>query len=401
MPRPARLVSRLVAVLVAAATHLAAAAAHAQPALDSIVPPSPVPNGFIADRGPVLDAPALGRLNALVADVQRRTGGDVGVAILRDLRGRAPSDVGVAIYRAWKIGRIDSLGSARRNLGALLLIVPKELAPTKRGECWITTGRGAEATLVDARAANICRDSVIPRLKTKAYEAAIAAGVAGIGATFDTATVGLAPPSAPIAAAHASGTATSGSPVKRYVGMGLLGGALLIGGGGAGIATIRSHRRRKPRLCPRGHGPMVLLPEDEDDAALTPGQATEERVGSVDYDVWACRECDERIVIPYKRWTSYEGCPRCGHVTVKRTTRTLRHATTFLTGLEEVALDCANCGFHDETRRITPQLPPPPPPSSSSSDSGSSWSGGGGSDGGGSSFGGSGETAGGGGGDSY
>ena len=115
------------ALLVVALT--AAPSARAQPGLDSIVPKSPVPNGFIADGGPVLDAAALGRLNAHITRVQAATGGDIAVAIVRDLHDRAPVDVGVAIYRAWKVGRIDSLGSARRNLGALLLIVPKELAP--------------------------------------------------------------------------------------------------------------------------------------------------------------------------------------------------------------------------------------------------------------------------------
>src|SRR4051812_30841885 len=108
------------AVRIAASLTLIAGAAHAQPALERLVPPSPAPNGFIADGGPVLDPAARDRLNARIAQVQRETGGDVGVAILRDLGGRAPVDVGVAIYRAWKIGRVDSLGSARRDLGALL-----------------------------------------------------------------------------------------------------------------------------------------------------------------------------------------------------------------------------------------------------------------------------------------
>src|SRR4051794_13110837 len=118
--------------LLVLALSLVATAAHAQSALDSIVPPSPAPNGFIVDRGPVLDTAARARLNARIAAVQQTTGGDIGVAILRDLHDRAPVDVGVAIYRAWKIGHVDAMGAARRDLGALLLIVPKELAPSHR-----------------------------------------------------------------------------------------------------------------------------------------------------------------------------------------------------------------------------------------------------------------------------
>ena len=175
---------------------LAAYTAAAQPALDSLVPPSPAPTGFIADRGPVLDVAALARLNARIDSVQRATGGDIGVAILRDLRDRAPSDVGVAIYRAWGVGRVDSLGSTRRDLGALLLIVPKELTPSGRGECWITTGLGAEGELREAEAGTICRRLVVPHLRERRYEAAVAAGIDGISAAFTRTTAGLAPPTA-------------------------------------------------------------------------------------------------------------------------------------------------------------------------------------------------------------
>jgi hypothetical protein len=64
-----------------------------------------------------LTAEARRVLNARITAVQARTGGDIGVAIVTDLRGYAPVDAGVAIYRAWKIGKVDSLGSARRDLG--------------------------------------------------------------------------------------------------------------------------------------------------------------------------------------------------------------------------------------------------------------------------------------------
>ena len=107
---------------------------------------------------------------------------------------------------------------------------------------------------------------------------------------------------------------------------------------------------------------MTRLDEAADDAALSPAQRVEERIGSVDYDVWACASCPERLVIAYSRRSSYRGCPKCDARTLSSTTRTLKAATQFSTGLEETTLDCAHCGFHDVTRRITPVLPPPPPP---------------------------------------
>ena len=366
-----------------------------------VVPSSPAPAGFIHDGPRVLTEAARQALNARIAAVKARTGGDIGVAIVTDLRGYAPVDAGVAIYRAWKIGKVDSIGSARRDLGALLLIVPKELAPNGRGECWISTGLGAEGTLIDARAGAICRDRVIPALRARDYAAAVDSGIAGIAATFDRAVAdengarGNGPANADGDASVAAVQLRDATPrQKTGFPWGWLAGLGLAGtGAAAGFAGWKRYQRRKPRPCPAGHGLMTRLDEAADDAALSPAQRTEERVGSVDYDVWACPSCSERIVIAYSRWSSYRGCPKCQARTLSKTTRTVTAATQFSTGLEETTLDCAHCGFHDVTRRVTPALPPPPPPSSSRSGSGSS--------GGGSSFGGSGRTAGGGGGSSY
>jgi uncharacterized membrane protein YgcG len=149
-----------------------------------VVPPSPAPRGFVHDGGPVLSPAARQALDARIRDVQRTTGGDVGVAVLPALAGVAPSDAGLAIYRAWKVGTVDSIGSPYRDLGALLLVVPKELAPDGRGECWITTGLGAEGVLTDARAGSICRDVVVPHLRRRDHAAALAAGVDAIAETF-------------------------------------------------------------------------------------------------------------------------------------------------------------------------------------------------------------------------
>ncbi len=364
---------------------ITASGAHAlaaQPELERRFPSVPPSNGFIVDVTDLLDAAALDRLNAKILAVQQRTGGDVGVVLLRDLEDRAPSDMGVSIYRWWGVGRVDSIGSSRRDLGALLLIVPKEVAPSGRGECWITTGRGAEAELHDADAGDICRNLVIPQLRELRYEDAVAAGIDGIAAFFDKTTVGAAP---------LSGSGRS----RRSGGQGIL-SRILFGGAGVGglaglVLGIRRWRRRRPRRCSRGHGKMIRLSEAEDDIALMTGQRTEEQLGSVDYDVWVCPTCNERRVIPYKRWSRYKRCPKCNFATMTRTVNVITRATVASTGVDEVELDCKNCGYHNVTRRVIPKVVP----ASSSSGSGSSGGGGG------SSFGGSGSTSGGGGGSSY
>lgn len=357
---------------------------EAPPALARLVPASPAPTGFIADPRDVLPAADEARLNAEIRALQASGAGDIGVAILPSLEDRAPVDVAVAIYRSWRIGRIDSLGSARRNLGALLLIVPKELAPNHRGECWISTGTGAEGALTDALSARICRDSIIPRLRERDYAGGVGAGVHAIAARLGAEAAGDSSSAASAVVApvsrHRSGTIW-------YL-FGALGGSLL------GLVGAASWRRRHPRDCHVCGQRMRRLTEQADEAALDAGQRIEESLKSVDYDVWQC-PAGHTLIVPYKaHFTPYRKCRVC-HVRAERTTRrVVRQPTYTSTGLAEDTQTCKACGA---SRTVEVTLPRRTPPSSGSS--GGSFGGGGGGGGGG--FGGSGSTSGGGGGGSY
>lgn len=357
---------------------------EAQSGIDRYIPPSPTPAGFIHDGGPVLTPSDLADLNARIQSHQAGGRGDIGVAILRDIGDYPAYEVGLAIYRAWKIGSVDSLGSDRRDLGVLLLIVPKELSPSGTGDCYITTGVGAEGFITDGTAGTICREIIIPHLRERDHAGAIRAGIDAIAAEL-TGVSALEGRDARAVTSPAPSPGPSGGVPGGLIAL------LALGGGGGGIVAWRRHKRRKPRLCPQGHGPMKLLDETADDDALERGQQREESLKSVDYDVWQCAECGERLVLRYKRWfTSYSECPECKFWTVKSRTRTLIPATTSAGGLAEVTRTCQHCGFGDTRQHATPRLSS----SSSSSRSGSSSSGG-------SSFGGSGRSAGGGGGGRY
>jgi len=352
------------------------------PAVARLVPPSPAPGGFIADVPGLLAAGDRAALNARIGALQAAGLGDVGVAIVPSIADRAPADLGVAIYRTWRIGRVDTLGAARRNLGVLLLIVPKELAPDGRGHCWITTGTGAEGVVTDAASGAICRDRVVPRLKERDYAGAVGAALDGIEARL-RGDAGLAEAGEPT---DGGGGRDGGGFPWAPVGGGLA-GALGLGGA---IAGVRRWRRNRPRRCPRCGGTMMRLDEQADDAALEAGQRVEERVRSVDYDVWACGACGERTVLPYKAiFTGYHACRECGRRTCRSRRRTLVAPTTSATGTAEESHSCEACHAAWSERVVLAKV------------SASSGSGGSGSSGGGSSFGGSGSTSGGGGGSSY
>lgn len=355
-----------------------------------LVPPSPAPNGFIADVPGVVPAAARASINARIKQIQAAGQGDIGIAVLPSIGDFQPYEVGLAIYREWRIGSVAPIGSSRRDLGVLLLIVPKELAPDQKGHCWISTGTGAEGIITDAVSGRICSERIIPHLRNRDYGAALAAGVEAISERLRSdAGLADAPGSAPAEAI----------PVAQAPGSGVrwwhIGGSLVLIG--AGIPLLSRWRRYRPRRCPKCRKRMRRLTEQMDDEALEPGQRMEERLKSVDYDVWSCT-CGETVVLPYRALiTKYKECPSC-HRRTASVVRVVTQPPSYTSrGAARETTTCNSCKATSTRCVLLSRLTPPSASSFRSSHAG----GGSGSSGGGSSFGGSGRSSGGGGGSSY
>jgi uncharacterized protein len=164
------------------------------------------------------------------------------------------------------------------------------------------------------------------------------------------------------------------NPVTWGIGaLGLFG--LVLGG--------RALSRRRPRTCAKCKVRMSRLGEEVDDEHLHEGERTEERLGSVDYDIWRCPQCN---YVLKTRWgaffTSYASCVSCRWKTMSSTSRTVSFASTTSTGLAEVTERCGHCSHQ---RTYTVVIPMESSSSDSSSSSSSSDSGGGYSSGSGSS----------------
>ena len=160
--------------------------------------------------------------------------------------------------------------------------------------------------------------------------------------------------------------------------MSLLGAIPLGLGSIVGFRKLRRHRRRR---CPACQALMVCLAEAEDDALLEEGQQAEERVGSVDYDVWKCESCSHHFTLRYPKWFSgFAKCPQCHNHTNSSTRDGHRvgehHAAPAARTSSSSARSAASTRVHEVLPRIESS-------SSSSSGSSSSSSFGGGSSGGG------------------
>lgn len=140
------------------------------------LPQLPAPRGFVNDFAGVVPAPAAARMEAVLQDLQRKTRGDIAVVTLPDLGGREAADVALQIGRQWKVGGTGEAGDPARNLGVVLLLVPRKDHRPGTGDLFIATGRGAEGFLPDARVGRI-RDAMTPSLSREDYGGALEIGV--------------------------------------------------------------------------------------------------------------------------------------------------------------------------------------------------------------------------------
>ena len=133
-----------------------------------------------------------------------------------------------------------------------------------------------------------------------------------------------------------------------------LGGFVGLVGGGLGLREIL---RRRPRSCKKCNVAMHRLAEELDDEHLEAGERSEERLGSVDYDLWACAICG---TVMKTRWgaifSRFSKCTGCRWKTMSSSSVTISAATTSSTGLARVTKDCQHCSYHRSYTRVIPRV---------------------------------------------
>lgn len=335
---------------------------------------------WVADPAHHLSDATVQSIDGIIDALDRDKSVEMAVVVLDSLDGLQPADAALLLHRRWGVGK------RQRDDGMVFL-----WSPALR-KTYVSVGYGLEGVLPDARVGRLLDDWVLPSFRAGNFDGGMLQGVQKLADAAREESAwrpeGIAPGRATSAL-----KAMDGDLLWVVVPLGVL---VLVGV----VLSLRRLWRRHPRRCPAGHGWMRLLSESEDDAMLTREEGLEERLGSVDYDVWVCSQCDKRIVIPYEKWFSkYKECPKCHRRTCETRTVTLRVATTVSAGQRAIYRECLSCGFKDERHEIIPRVVETTSDSSTSG-SGSSFGGGGGGGGGGSSFGG-GSAGGGGAGRSY
>lgn len=353
--------------------------------------PSEVPNvqlsdstRYTVDPDGYLSASARYRTDSICRAVRARTSAQMAVVVLDSIAGDDPQQFSTELFRAWGLGNSDN------NNGLLFLIVPGQHAAQ------LTTGYGLEGILPDITCSQIVRHLMFPAYREGDWDRGTVESVAAAAAIISD-PENAAEVRSQLLPEEKSTVEELKDFLKLYVYAGLVVGVLILivmlllgrrtrnlSDHGkyiamakyrpwilmftailAGLPLIGSlpyllkmrHLRNHARKCPNCGGDMRKLDEASDNAYLNPSQDLEERLGSVDYDVWLCDRCGETDILPYVSSSSiYKPCPRCGvraYTLVRQ--RVLQQPTSRRAGTLVKEYRCKACGYdHDETERIEP-----------------------------------------------
>lgn len=334
------------------------AAIGAEP-LASIPNPRTRDGTWVTDVPGALRADTVARLNSTLTDLERATGAEMAVVVIRSLDGLSIEDAAAKLFALWSIGKKG------RDNGLLFLW------STGDRRVRVEVGYGLEGTLPDGKVGAMLDAYVMPRFRSGQFDEGVSAGVDVLQRAVRNEPVVLPPPGSEPYENRSQGLGTWWIGLLTAVPAGL-----------GSLVGFRRWRRYHRRRCPECQSLMVRLGEAEDNALLENAQQVEERIGSVDYDVWNCPTCSHHFTLRYAKWlSSYGKCPQCHNRTKSSTQTTIESATTSHSGSARVTETCAFCTFSHEYTKVLPQI-------SSSSSSGSSGGGSGSSFGGGRSGGG-------------
>lgn len=360
--------------------------------------PAKVPNvnvtdyrHFVSDPAGLLSTETTQIVNQRLLKLLETTTAEMAVVVLPSIGDISPEEFTEELVRKWGIGKAD------RDNGLLLLIA------VDNRKARFETGYGLEGILTDATLGTIIRSDIAPAMKEGNIDAAV------VNAT-DAVCRLLSTPQAIEEIKSPSGNRVPGDRqaaldhgvFRNFLGFIALiawcAGLLII------IADARSARgkdpfhratvwrqhlillwilsvvsagtgiifplialwryrtaRNRPLKCSTCGAKMHKLSEEEDNELLNGAQDLEERLGTVDYDVWQCPDCGtvERYAFP-SRQSRYSTCPVCGTVAYGLVSdKIVQPSTVQREGIGEQTYECRYCNHTDKKHYKLPRKPDP------------------------------------------
>ena len=324
-------------------------------------------DSFVLDQAQVFVPEQEAEITRIAQGLYDDLGVDLNVVVVASVEEGTTKELATEIFDTWRIG------DPQRNTGLLILVSIEE----RRME--METGYGLEYVLSDGWLGAMQQQDMVPSFKEGYYGHGLLLGVEEIDIRLrDKADAVLEGASAPAYDPH-SGAPKATTESKALPIAGGTGGAVLLLGAGLFV-------RRRRRTCFEHDKPVLMeeLSEADDDAHLTEGEIFEEEIGSVQYDIYVCPEC--QAVKRFSRSLLFSGhgrCGQCGHRTTISSTVTVEAATYVSSGSREVTETCLHCDFEYSYIQVIPQKTRSSSSGSYSGGSGGGFGGGGGGGGGG------------------
>lgn len=343
---------------------------------------------FVSNPDGILSDGAVTQLDAIMRNIRRETSAEAVAVVVGDIDGGDIDGFATELFGAWELGKADKDNG-------LLILVAKDLRRAA-----IRPGYGLEGVLPDITCGRLLREQMFPRFKEGDYDGGLIATAEKIaqiltdpesvreimskqtdpdynGGTHYEPDVlhiwlfaggGLA--LVLLIVLFISLSKVSGkTPQQKYIALDKLKPAYLaLTVLGIGLPIVASlplvillrRWRNTPHKCPRCGTMMVKIDEVHDNDYLSDSQDLEERIGSVDYDVWRCPSCGETEIEQYVlRSTPFRQCEHCHAYTSRLvSSRVLRQPRVGVEGRGEHEYKCINCGHLAFEPYVIAALPP-------------------------------------------
>ncbi|MGQ9631317.1 MAG: TPM domain-containing protein [bacterium] len=304
--------------------------------------------GRVNDFAGVVDEAMEQKMEAVIQEVDERTSAEIAVVTVDTIQPMSIEEYANKLFEKWGVGKRG------KDNGVMLI------AAMKDRKVRIEVGYGLEGVITDGRAGEVLDRYVVPRFKEEDYQGGLYNGLMAISNLIASES------SVELANVDSSALKTVESPsyesdtsdiVERVIWLSILGIVVAAIAGVSGRVGWLRWRRRRPRFCPRCSLRMVRLSEEEEDEYLNKVQELEEKIESVDYDVWYCSQCNNTLIEKYVSWfSSYERCPKCEGHTLKVEYREIKSPTYTSTGTGERTENCLNCYYRKSERYTIPKL---------------------------------------------
>lgn len=341
---------------------------------------------YVADPGNALDPGLKARVNARLYELRRQTSAEVAVAVVPSIGDMPIEDFSERLFTGWGLGKSD------KDNGALIVIA------LDQKKARIQTGYGLEGVLPDISAKKIIDRDIVANMREGNLDAAVDAATADVAAVISDPVAAEELRSSKRDAWEQPQSQITGDDVMSFLGYVAMlffvfsiclfcydlfnsrgkdryrqamiwhghrtaYWILAVCSLGAGIVPallaefLYRRARNKPMKCEVCGTKMRKLSEEEDNQALNPSQDFEERLNTVDYDVWECPKCGSVERYPFKvKQMKYIECPSCHTVAMCLVhDHTLVPATTRRAGEGEKVYECQFCHYQNRRRYTIPK----------------------------------------------